>query len=128
MKQEIRTDAAPPPGPYSQAVRVGDFVFLSGQIALDPATKEVVGTTVAEQAARVMDNLKAVVEADGATMDDVVKTTCYLTDMTQFASFNEVYASYFTDPKPARATVRADLMNDQLLVEVDAIVHKPMEG
>lgn len=121
---KIATDKAPAAiGPYSQAVMVGNMLFTSGQIALDPATGAVVGTTIKEQAERVCENLKAVLEAAGCTMDSVVKTTCFLADMNDFAAFNEVYGSYFVS-KPARSCVAVKTLPKNVLCEVEVIAAK----
>ena len=97
----MHTDKAPAAvGPYSQAVKTGNLLFCSGQIGLNPATGELVGTTVAEQAKQVMENVKALLENAGATFDNVVKTTCFIADMKEFGNFNEVYAQYFSNNKP----------------------------
>lgn len=102
----MHTDKAPAAvGPYSQAVKTGNLLFCSGQIGLNPATGEMVGTTVAEQAKQVMENVKALLENAGATFDNVVKTTCFIADMKEFGNFNEVYAQYFPNNKPARSCV-----------------------
>lgn len=108
-------------GPYNQAVAVGDFVFCSGQIALDPKTGALVGTTAAEQTERVMRNLAAVVEAGGSSMARVVRTTIFLADMADFAAVNEVYARFFPDLKPARATVAVKALPKGAAVEIDCI-------
>ena len=106
MKQIIATDAAPKAvGPYSQAVAVGDLLFCAGQIPLDPATGEIVGADVAAQTERVCENIKAVLAANDMTVANVVKTTCYLTTMDDFAAMNAVYARHFPEPFPARSTV-----------------------
>ena len=103
--QTIHTQQAPAAiGPYSQAIRANGFVFTSGQIALDPATGKVVEGGIAEQTKRICENIKAVLAAAGCTLDDVIKTTCFLADMNDFAAFNEVYGQYFTS-KPARSCV-----------------------
>ena len=115
------TDKAPAAlGPYSQAVAVNGLLFTSGQIALDPATGEVVGTNVQEQAEQVMKNLGAVLEANGLTYTDAVKTTCFLADMNDFAAFNEVYAKYFVS-RPARSCVAVKELPKGVLCEVEAI-------
>lgn len=122
-KEEIRTAHAPEAiGPYSQAIRIGRHVFLSGQIPIDPATGDLVLGSVAEQARQVLKNLKAVVEESGATMNDVVKTTVYITDILLFADVNEVYAEFFTKPYPARATVQVSGLPKGVDVEIDAYV------
>jgi 2-iminobutanoate/2-iminopropanoate deaminase len=122
MKQIVSTDRAPKAiGPYSQAVISGGWAFLSGQIPLDPATGQVVEGDIAAQTARVFDNLKAVLEAAGSSLDRVVKTTVYLKDMGEFARMNEVYATYFTAGPPARATVEAAKLPRDVRVEIDCI-------
>ena len=121
-KQQIRTTSgASPIGAYSQGLRVGDFIFVSGQGPLDPATGQIVGDTVEDQTARVLDNIKAILEAGGATMADVVKVTAHLSDLALFDRYNKVYASYFPDPKPTRTTVGSQLLG--ILVEIDAIAY-----
>ena len=117
----MHTDKAPAAvGPYSQAVKTGNLLFCSGQIGLNPATGEMVGTTVAEQAKQVMENVKALLENAGATFDNVVKTTCFLADMADFAAFNAVYEKYFTS-KPARSCVAVKQLPKNVLCEVEAI-------
>ena len=118
----MHTDKAPAAvGPYSQAVKTGNLLFCSGQIGLNPATGELVGTTVAEQAKQVMENVKALLENAGATFDNVVKITCFIADMKEFGNFNEVYAQYFSNNKPARSCVQAVLPKGALC-EVEVIV------
>ena len=107
-------------GPYSQAVAANGFVFTSGQIALDPATGEVVPGSIREQTQRICENLKAVLAAAGSSLEKVVKTTCFLADMADFAAFNEVYGSYFTG-KPARSCVAAKALPKGVLAETEAI-------
>lgn len=125
MRNKIHTDKAPAAiGPYSQAVVVDRLIFTSGQIPLDPATGCMVGESITEQTHRVCQNLEAVLAAAGATMQDVVKTTCFLSDMADFAAFNEVYASYFTE-KPARSCVAVKTLPKGALVEVEVIAQKP---
>ncbi|MDR0759946.1 MAG: RidA family protein [Treponema sp.] len=117
----IQTEAAPAAiGPYSQGIIVGNLAFTSGQIPLSAETGEVVGATVAEQTERVIKNLKAVLEAAGSSLDKVVKTTCFLADMGDFAVFNEVYAKHFTG-KPARSTVAVKQLPRNVLVEIEAV-------
>ena len=115
------TTGAQPVGAYSQGLRAGDFVFVSGQGPLDPKTGKVVGDTIEEQTARVLENIKAILEAGGAGMADVVKVSAHLSDMSLFERYNRVYASYFPDPKPTRTTVGSQLPG--ILVEIDAIAY-----
>ncbi|MFN2578483.1 MAG: RidA family protein [Pyrinomonadaceae bacterium] len=122
MKEIIGTDRAPHAiGPYSQAVRAGNLVFASGQIPTDPATKEFVAGGIAEQTEQVLKNLKAVFEAAGVRMDQIVKTTVFLADMADFTAMNEVYGKYFPENPPARATVEAARLPRDAKVEIDAI-------
>ncbi|MEZ5319750.1 MAG: Rid family detoxifying hydrolase [Vicinamibacterales bacterium] len=124
MRDAIATAGAPAAiGPYSQAIRAGGFLFLSGQIALDPASGQIVGDGVVEQTRQVFANLEAVLKAAGASFDHVVKTTVYLADMAEFAAMNEVYATYFSNPAPARATVQAAGLPRNVRVEIDLIAH-----
>jgi 2-iminobutanoate/2-iminopropanoate deaminase len=121
-KQRISTTTgAQPVGAYSQGLRAGDFVFVSGQGPLDPKTGKVVGDTIEEQTARVLENIKAILEAGGASMADVVKVSAHLRDMSLFERYNRVYAGYFPDPKPTRTTVGSQLPG--ILVEIDAIAY-----
>jgi 2-iminobutanoate/2-iminopropanoate deaminase len=123
-KQQITTrSGASPVGPYSQGLRVGDFVFVSGQGPLDPATGQIVGETIEEQTARVLENIKAILEAGGATMADVVKANAHLSDMTLFDRYNKVYVTYFPDPKPTRTTVGSQLPLKGMLIEIDVIAY-----
>ncbi len=122
-KQIISTAAAPAAiGPYSQAVRVGNTIWVSGQIPLDPATKELVSGDIEVQTRRVFDNLKAIVEAAGASFDDVVKANVYLVDLSHFAVVNKVMAAYFKEPYPARAAVGVAALPRGAEVEVECIV------
>ncbi|MEY4829289.1 MAG: hypothetical protein RLZZ562_1085 [Planctomycetota bacterium] len=123
MKPEIvATGSAPAAiGPYSQAVKAGGMLYCSGQIALDPATMQMVGATAAEQAERVLQNLEAVLKAGGSSFDKVVRTTIYLVSMADFAAVNEVYGKRFPNHKPARATVAVKELPKQGLVEIDCI-------
>ena len=122
MKQSIKTDNAPAAiGPYSQAIKAGGFVFVSGQIPIDPATGEFVAGGIAEQTERVLKNLAAVLEAAGSSLDQVVKTTVFLADMKEFAGMNEVYARFFSGPPPARATVAAAGLPRDARVEIEAV-------
>ena len=119
----VRTDKAPAPkGPYSQGRRGGGLVFVAGQGPFD-ATGKLVGTTIVEQTRATLENVKSIVEAAGAKLSDVVKVNVYLTDLTHFAAMNEVYASFFNEPYPARTTVEVGLLG--FLVEIDAVAALP---
>ena len=119
--EKVYTKNAPEAiGPYSQAVKVGGFVFTSGQIAINPATGAVEATDIAGQAEQVCKNLCAVLEAAGTSIDKTVKTTCFLADMADFAAFNEVYGKYFTN-KPARSCVAVKQLPKNVLCEVEVI-------
>jgi 2-iminobutanoate/2-iminopropanoate deaminase len=121
-KQQIATrTGASPIGAYSQGIRAGEFIFVSGQGPLNPETGEIVGKTIEEQTARVLENIKAILAAGGATMADVVKVSAHLSDLSLFERYNKVYATYFPDPKPARTTVGSELLG--ILVEIDAIAY-----
>ena len=122
MRVKIQTEHAPAAiGPYSQAIKTGDFVFASGQIPIDPQTGEFVAGGIREQTERVLKNLAAVLEAAGTGLDQVVKTTVFLADMGDFAAMNEVYGRFFTDVPPARATVAAAGLPRDARVEIEAI-------
>ncbi|HEX4232297.1 MAG TPA: RidA family protein [Bryobacteraceae bacterium] len=122
MKQIIATTNAPKAiGPYSQAVRLNGVVFFSGQIPLDPLTGELVHGTIQMQTERVLENLKAVVEAAGLTMQDVVKTTVFLKNLSDFVAMNEIYAKYFGASSPARSTVEVARLPRDVHIEIDAI-------
>ena len=121
MTEKISTNNAPAAiGPYSQAIKCGNMLFTSGQIPLDPETGAVVGENITEQAEQVMKNLSAVLEAAGTSFDNAIKTTCFLSDMADFAAFNEVYAKYFTSC-PARSCVAVKALPKGVLVEVEVI-------
>ena len=121
MITHVSTDKAPAAiGPYSQAVVHDGLVYTSGQIAIDPVSGSVKGATIEEQTRQVLDNLAAVLEASGSSIGNVLKTTCYLHDMADFAAFNVVYAAVFTG-KPARSTVAVRSLPKDVLVEIDAI-------
>ncbi len=121
-KQQIMTHSgASPIGAYSQGLRVGDFIFVSGQEPLDPATGQIVGETIEEQTAGVLENIKAILDAGGATLADVVKVSAHLSDLALFEHYNKVYATYFPDPKPTRTTVGSQLLG--ILIEIDAIAY-----
>jgi 2-iminobutanoate/2-iminopropanoate deaminase len=118
----VATDKAPKAiGPYSQAIVTEDTVYTAGQVALDPKTGELVGTTVAEQTERVLQNLTAVLAASGSSLGQVVKTTVYLADMADFTAMNEVYSRHFGGHRPARSTVQAAGLPKGARVEIDAI-------
>lgn len=120
MKQEIRSDgAAAPAGPYSQGMRVGNLVFTAGMGPLDPVTGQVVGDTIEEQTELTIDNLSAVLEAAGTSLDQAVKATVHLQDLGDFAAFNRVYERRFRDPKPVRTTVGSNLLG--IMVEIDLV-------
>jgi 2-iminobutanoate/2-iminopropanoate deaminase len=124
MREAISTPDAPSAiGPYSQAIRAGGFLFVSGQIPLDPATGALVGGGIADQTDRVLQNLGAILAATGASFDRVVKTTVYLADMSDFAAMNEVYGRYFHAPAPARATIQAARLPRDVRVEIDLIAY-----
>lgn len=122
MRERIHTDKAPKAiGPYSQAIRAGGFLFVSGQIALDPETGAVVDGDVAAQTQRLMTSAAAILEAAGASLSTVVKTTVYLTDMAHFAPMNEVYGRFFESDPPARSTVAVAGLPRNVLVEIDFV-------
>lgn len=124
MSSKVQTNNAPAAiGPYSQAVVTGNLVFTSGQIPLDPETGMLVGENIAEQTHRVCKNLEAVLTAAGSSLKNAVKTVCYLSDINNFAAFNEVYAQYFTE-KPARSCVAVKDLPKGALVEVEVIAEK----
>ena len=121
-KQAISTPLAPAAiGPYSQAIRSGNLVFMSGQIPLDPQTADIVEGDAAVQTARVLQNLSAILEAAGSSLGQVLKTTVYLRDLADFAMMNEVYARFFDDVPPARATVEVARLPRNVSVEIDLI-------
>ncbi|MGC8994889.1 MAG: RidA family protein [Pyrobaculum sp.] len=122
MKEVIYTEAAPKPiGPYSQAVKVGKMLFVAGQIPVDPKTGEVVKGGIKEQTRQVLENIKAVLEAAGYTLSDVAMAFVFLSDLNNFAAFNEVYAQYFPEKPPARVTVQAARLPRDVLIEIAVI-------
>lgn len=122
MREKVQTESAPQAiGPYSQGIRAAGFVFASGQIPIDPSTGQFVAGGIAEQTAQVLKNLRAVLQAAGSDLDQIVKTTVYLADMQEFAAMNEVYGSFFKNEPPARATVEASRLPRDARVEIDAI-------
>ncbi|HEX5426487.1 MAG TPA: RidA family protein [Candidatus Acidoferrales bacterium] len=122
MKDVISTDKGPKAiGPYSQAVRANGFIFVSGQVAFDPATGQLVEGDVGKQTARVLDNLKAIVEAAGSSLEKAIRATVFLKDMNDFVAMNEVYARYFSHQPPARSTVEVARLPRDVRVEIDLI-------
>jgi 2-iminobutanoate/2-iminopropanoate deaminase len=122
MKEVISTPAAPAPiGPFSQAIRIPGLVFVSGQVAADPATGALVGASAAEQTERTLRNVEAVLHAAGSALDRVVKTSVFLKDMKDFAAMNEVYGRFFAGAHPARTTVQIGRLPVDALVEIDVI-------
>jgi 2-iminobutanoate/2-iminopropanoate deaminase len=118
-KQQINVGV--PGGAYSPGLRIGDFIFVAGQVPRDPTTGKLVGETIEEQTEQVLKNIQAVLEAGGATLADVVKVSAYLIDLDLFDRYNKVYASYFPDPKPTRTTIGCQLKG--FMVEIDAIAY-----
>jgi 2-iminobutanoate/2-iminopropanoate deaminase len=128
-KIRIHTEDAPAAvGPYSQAIRVGDFIFTAGQVALDPATGEITGHDVSGQTEQVLANLQAVLGAAGSGLEHVVKTTVFLQSMGDFAAMNAVYARYFPEPFPSRSTVEVGALPKGGLVEIECIALIPLKG
>lgn len=122
MRQAVSTEHAPKAiGPYSQAVRAGNMLFVSGQIPIDPATGALIQGDIASQTRRVFDNLTAILKAAGGSLDHVVRTTVFLADMGDFAAMNDVYAGYFSNPAPARSTVQAARLPKDARIEIDVI-------
>jgi 2-iminobutanoate/2-iminopropanoate deaminase len=125
-KNVVRTEAAPAPfqgAPYSQAIRSGDLVFVSGQLALEPGHTEIVGTTIEEQTEQVFANLKAILEEAGSGLDKLVKTTVFLADLGDFQAMNSIYAKHVGDRPPARATIEVSALPSGALVEIEAMAH-----
>jgi 2-iminobutanoate/2-iminopropanoate deaminase len=125
-KEVIKTDAAPGPfggAPYNQAIRVGDLVFVAGQLGVSLETNELVGPEVGEQTEQVLRNLAAILEAAGSSLDNLLKTTVFLLDLTDFAAMNEVYARHVGDRPPARSTVGISQLPSGARVEIEAIAH-----
>jgi 2-iminobutanoate/2-iminopropanoate deaminase len=122
IRESISTDKAPKAiGPYEQAIKIGDFVYTAGQIPLDPQTGNLIAGTIAEQTRQVLENLKAVLEAAGSSLDKVIKATVFLKNMADFAALNEVYGEYLGKAKPARSTVAVADLPRGALVEIDLI-------
>jgi len=126
MKKAIHTEKAPKAiGPYSQAIQANGFIFVSGQIPLDPVTGEITGSTVEEQAHQVLKNIRAILEAAGSSMAEVVKATVYLADMNDFSLVNRVYAQYYPEPFPARAAFQVARLPRDVKVEIEVIALAP---
>ena len=122
MKNVVVTDRGPKPiGPYSQAIKANGFIYLSGQVALDPKSGELVGSDIRQQTERVLENIKGILEAAGANLHHVIKTTVFLKDMNDFSGMNETYARYFTAAPPARSTVQVSRLPKDALVEIEVI-------
>ena len=122
MRDVILTDRGPKPiGPYSQAVWTNGFLYVSGQVALDPKTGEMTGADIRQQTQRVLENLKGILEAAGSNLHHDVKTTVFLKDMNEFAAMNEVYGNFFTSAPPARSTVQVSRLPKDALVEIEVI-------
>jgi len=122
MKEPVLTDRGPKPiGPYSQAIRANGFLYVSGQVALDPKTGELAGADIRLQTERVLQNVKGILEAAGANLGHVVKTTVFLKDLNDFAAMNEVYGGYFKAAPPARSTVQVSRLPKDALVEIEVI-------
>ena len=123
-KKSINTTKAPSAiGPYSQAVRVGDFLYISGQIPLDPKTMEMIKGDIELETEKVLRNIEAILSAEGLNFGHVIKTTVYLTDLSEFARMNQVYENFFSNTKPARACVQVAALPKGAMVEIDAIAH-----
>ena len=129
MKKIVSTTEAPAAvGPYSQAVRIGPMLFTAGQIPLDPQSGQIVSQDVAEQTRRVLDNLTAVLKAEGMDFSNIVKTTVFMTNLGDFQTMNEIYASYFTDQPPARSTVQVSALPKGAQVEIEVIAAATKQG
>jgi 2-iminobutanoate/2-iminopropanoate deaminase len=125
VKEVIYTDKAPKPiGPYSQAIKVGSWLFLSGQIPIDPRSGDIIEGDIEVQTRRVLENIKAILENAGFTLGDIVKVTVYLVDLNDFPRFNKVYSEYFKDRPPARTTVQVAALPRSVRIEIDAIAYK----
>lgn len=124
MKKIINTDKAPSAlGPYSQAVKAGDFIYVSGQIPIDPSTGEFAGNDIKTQTKQSLENIKAILESAGVTLENVVKTNVFLSDMNNFTPMNEVYGTYFKTECPARAAVEVARLPKDAMVEIEAIAY-----
>lgn len=122
MKEVVHTDRGPKPiGPYSQAVKASGFIYLSGQVALDPKTGDLTGSDIRQQTERTLENVKGILEGAGSNLHHVVKTTVFLKDMNDFVAMNEVYARYFAAAPPARSTVQVSRLPKDALLEIEVI-------
>jgi len=122
MKDIVTTDRGPKPiGPYSQAIKANGFLFLSGQVALDPKSGEMTGSDIRQQTERVLENIRGILEAAGSNLHHVVKTTVFLKDMNEFPAMNEVYGRYFSAAPPARSTVQVERLPKDALVEIEVV-------
>ena len=127
MIERINPPGVPAPrGPYSPAVRAGDFIFVSGQVPVNPATGQLINSDIATETRQVLNNIKSILEASGASMEDVVRCGVFLLDGSEFAAMNAVYAEFFGDARPARATVSTGFAVTGIRVEIDAIAYKPL--
>lgn len=117
------TSGASPVGPYSQGLRVGDLIFVSGQGPLDPVSGKIVGNTIEEQTVRVLENIKVILEAGGATMANVVKANAFLSDISFFEPYNKIYGSYFPDPRPTRTTMVCQPPIKGILIEIEVVAY-----
>ncbi len=123
-KKIIATPKAPAAiGPYSQAIRIGDFLYTSGQISLDPETMEMITGDIEVETEKVLKNIEAILKEDGLNLNNIIKTTVYLTDLSEFARMNQVYENFFTDTKPARACVQVAALPKGAKVEIDVVAH-----
>ena len=123
-KKIIATRKAPAAiGPYSQAIRIGDFLYTSGQISLDPETMEMITGDIEVETEKVLKNIEAILKEDGLNLNNIIKTTVYLTDLSEFARMNQVYENFFTDTKPARACVQVAALPKGAKVEIDVVAH-----
>lgn len=121
-KKSITTNQAPPAiGPYSQAIQSNGWLFVSGQIAINPTTNELIGGNINQQTQQVLENIKAIVRSAGSSLADIVKTTVYLKDMNEFQAMNDVYGQYFSQDPPARATIEVTRLPKNVKIEIDAI-------
>ncbi|MFN3622363.1 MAG: RidA family protein [Nitrososphaerales archaeon] len=126
MRRAVKTSKAPKPaGPYSQAVRAGDFIYVAGQGGVDPSTGKFVDGGVEEQTRQTLKNIEAILKAAGSSLDDVVKVSVFLRDVKDFQTMNKVYSEFFKKPPPARTTVGVSFVAPEMLVEIDAVAYAP---